>query len=99
MNIDGIGFQGVHGNSGVNGKGGSNKTGESPSAGEATSTSGAAAPQDNNIDKVQEFYLKFKAGVLSFEELCSRLQSLGVELQFQKDYECNYITGFTFQTH
>lgn len=99
MNIDGIGFQGVHGNSGVNGKGGSNKTGETPSAGEATSTSGAAAPQDNNIDKVQEFYLKFKAGVLSFEELCSRLQSLGVELQFQKDNEGNNIVGVTFRTN
>ncbi len=99
MNIDGLGFQGLQRNKGIDGKGNSkNSAGETSGTAESSSTSGASAPKESNIDKVQEFYLKFKAGVLSFEELCSRLEGLGVEVQYQKDSEGNNVVGVTFQT-
>lgn len=99
MNIDGLGFQGLQRNKGIDGKGNSkNSAGETSGTAESSSTSGASAPKESNIDKVQEFYLKFKAGVLSFEELCSRLEGLGAELQYQKDSEGNNIVGVIFQT-
>lgn len=98
MNIDGLGFQGLHGNNGVDGKNNNkNKTDGNTGTEGNTPTSGVSAPPENNIDKVQEFYLKFKAGVLSFEELCSRLEGLGVELKYQKDSEDNNIVGVTFE--
>ena len=98
MNIDGLGFQGLQGNNGVSGKHNRNTANETSETEGTGSTARNSSPQDSNIDKVQEFYLKFKAGVLSFEELCSRLEGLGVEVQYQKDSEGNNVVGVTFQT-
>lgn len=98
MNIDGLGFQGLQGNNGVSGKHNRNTANETSETEGTGSTARNSSPQDSNIDKVQEFYLKFKAGVLSFEELCSRLEGLGAELQYQKDSEGNNIVGVIFQT-
>ena len=98
MNIDGIGFQGLQGSKGVGGKNGTSNTGSATGAEGSTASQNTKTPSDSKIDKVQEFYLKFKAGVLSFEELCSRLQGLGVELQYDKDAQGNNIIGVTFET-
>ena len=97
MNIDGLGFQGLQGNKGIDGRNNKNKPAETSGTEAPAAASGDSAPKESTIDKVQEFYLKFKAGVLSFEELCSRLNGLGVELQYQKDAEGNNVIGVTFQ--
>ncbi len=51
----------------------------------------------SKYDKAMEFYLKFKAGVFSFEELCSRLETLGLNLIYEKNPDGS-IKGVSFET-
>ncbi len=98
MNIDGIGFQGIYSKNGVEGKNNKNKSQVGDGTADLSSSAGVSSSSaESDVNKVQEFYLKFKAGVLTFEELCSRLESLGVELQYEKDAEGNNI-GISFKT-